>query len=676
MNKIISLLETHVEKIVMALVGLVCLWLFFSRVIFSPNVVSYENRKFNPGAIDAYISEQAGLLKAKLNQKPESLSPLDMPVNDFQKRMEWAQNIDTSLGLPIPYYSSSEIITGAYRLPRIGEVNDVAVEYIRAVAYVPTQEVTEQTPYEAVAHEPNDLDFVTVEGKFDVGALYQEFHKCFAGEEVEEQMRDPCLAVPIFAAVELQRQELKDDGTWSDWQTVPRPKIDHRRETFEIIEDVRDLPPGGITVRRHQFNDIQTLIDLLQPRAYQIASANEEWFPPSLHRRFKQLQKEEEMVARREAREQARQERAQNLGSRLEERRRRTSDTRTRTRGLGVRYDAYTGTEGLYGRSRYRSSRRTSSGRSDFRTDRGVVDRRGLTRSRRPIERRADTEELSTRRTEMLERPSIDDVYKEFNEILITRRTNLAELREPLVFWAHDDTVEPGRCYRYRIRLGVLNPVAGKHQLKDQDESLENAVILWSNFSDVTEVLEIPRRSYFFADRVLEEDKKVAVTVCKYVLGYWYSDDFAVEKGEVIGKVKPVEVKVEEEPEQNIEIPQSIDYGTGAVLVDIKPVNDWSGTRRLTARSYNDMLYSFNGMDIEHMPIGSRYWHEELQRKFIEIKRAEKEPRQPLRAWDSRLTGGRRRAPVLEYDEEYYDEEYYYDEPLLDEIPGMGRRRY
>jgi hypothetical protein len=188
-----------------------------------------------------------------------------------------------------------------YHLPSIGEVKDVGVEYIRAVAYVPTQMVTEQAPYDKVAHEPNDIDLVTVEAKFDVADLYRRFFASFAGEDVREEIwRDPCLARPVFAAVQLQRQEFLGGGTWGGWQDVPRSNIDYHKRLFQIVEKAEELPPGGIKVRLLQFNDKQVMMDLLQPPAYQIASAKEEWFPPSLHARFIDLQRKEDLEAKRQ----------------------------------------------------------------------------------------------------------------------------------------------------------------------------------------------------------------------------------------------------------------------------------------------------------------------------------------------------------------------------------------
>ena len=55
-----------------------------------------------------------------------------------------------------------------------------------------------------------------------------------------------------------------------------------------------------------------------------------------------------------------------------------------------------------------------------------------------------------------------------------------------------------------------------------------------------------------------------------------------------------------------------------------------------------DMLYSFDGMNIERMPIKTRYWSEDMQFRFGEVRKAEKEPIEPLQVWSDR--GGRRQG--------------------------------
>ena len=711
--KIGSFFEEHIEKVILAFVGLVCIWLVVTRVLISPNVVTYNNKKYSPRAIDQQIREASKELELILNQPPDPAlryisklsGPLDPndPVregiygdlqNGFDGLLASAINgVDTHLSLPIPANISTEADGGReYALTLaedvIGDVQDVAVQHFRAAAYVPTLPVTEDVTYENAAAEPNDIDFVTVEAKFDVEQLYEKFFESFAGEDVPKEWRDPCLAVPVFAAVQLQRQELLDDGSWSDWRDVSRSSIDHRKRMFEIIENIESLPPGGTKVRLLQFNEPEVRMDLLQPQAYQIASANQEWFPPSLYKKFVELQKKEKLEQRRGELEEQKEEKQREREQMRDDRRGGTFGTGGY--GGGAYSQGYGGMESGTRATRTRGSR---DSRRTGRGNRGLSDNMGYgemgdygQRQRRPTRSRGRTEynpDLMENYPTMMEGrgikrgPTVDDVYYDFQEASLTPRTDLSKWREPLMFWVHDDTVEEGKSYRYRIRLGVYNPAAGTNQLDKQDKSLKDKVILWSKFSDATEQVEIPRMLYFFAKDIQEAAKKITIQVSKYVLGYWYSEDFSVRQGEVIGKLVESEI---EEPrdrmrnlrygygygydyvppqEQTIE-PEEIDYSTGAVLVDAVVINDWSGAGQLRPRQYFDVLYSYDGTNIEHMPVKPGNWSAELLEKFNEINSAQREPKEQLRAWDSKLSGPRRlRAPGREgYEGDPYGEEY------------------
>ena len=154
---------------------------------------------------------------------------------------------------------------------------------------------------------------------------------------------------------------------------------------------------------------------------------------------------------------------------------------------------------------------------------------------------------------------------------------------------------------------------------------------------------------YFFPRDVQEAAGSVTVDVAKYALGYWYSKDFAVKPGEVIGRVADFRPEVVGNRRTIMSMaPETIDYSTGAVLVDLVPVNDWSGGRNMYDRRYYAMLYSFDGKSIEHIPVSTRYWDEEVRIKLNEIRLLQKEPRESLRSWDTRLTN-LELAPELEY---------------------------
>ncbi len=703
--------EEHIEKIVFAIVGLVCVWLFLTRVLFSPNVVIYDNRKFSPGNIDNYIltSKDAAELEEKLSSKPEPKS-YTPKIGEIRKLLDSAiSKDDISVAWLLPIRSSMDINRGKYVIPEIGGVNEVTMGYIRAVVYEPTVEINEEVVYGKAATEVNDIDFVTVEAKFDVKGLYERFYDSFAGSEVEEEeWRDPCLANPVFSAVQLQRQEALADGSWSDWQIVPRTRIDHRKKMFEVIEDVEKLPPGGMKVRLLQFDDRVVRIDLLQPRAYRIASAREEWFPPSVHKKFQQHMREREMEEKRAAVEAAKEAEKEEREQEFERRREGQGirGTEPFRRSGGRRYEDIEGRDEFFagGDTRRRGRDRLGSDRRRLTDDGTGTGRRSTERSRRRTDPGLGAYEnyLPGMQGDRAIRrgPSMNDVYNEFYKILLTRRTLLEKMREPLVFWAHDDTVEPEKHYRYRIRLGVFNPIAGTNQFSEGYRGFKNKAVLWSEFSDITEAVEIPGRLYFFARDIQNEAAKiVTVQVSRYVLGYWNSKDFAVEQGEVIGKVVESETtsgssrrretapeffrgypaaydggyKGEELRVMGIEsdirsdiigrtVPETIDYTTEAVLVDVIAVNDWSGVKNLHPRHYFDMLYTFDGTDIERMPIRTKYWAKELLIMFNKIKNAEKEPREPFRDWGSRIAGS---APVISMPGSEEDGYYNRDLPFI-----------
>src|SRR4030042_437490 len=247
-------LEKHIEKIVFAIVGIVCIWLLVFYVLINPNAVSYNGKKFSPGKIDKHIREQAKELEYKLNEPPKpktdyvSLLTGALDPNKPVREKVWGDlkhgfsglfasaidGIDKNILIPMPPPLSRQISDGKEYVPpvtegTIGQVKDLSVEHIRAAAYVPAQPVTEEVTYDNSGPQPEDIDLVTVEAKFDVVELYRRFHDSFNSDFIKKEWRDPCLAVPVFAAVQLLRQEKLENGNWSDWLGVAGRKNHHRR---------------------------------------------------------------------------------------------------------------------------------------------------------------------------------------------------------------------------------------------------------------------------------------------------------------------------------------------------------------------------------------------------------------------------------------------------------------
>jgi len=611
--------------------GIVSAWLGLTYVVLSPNKVKFGREEFTPGQIDSHIYTEAQDVERKLNSPPEASDPYvpkydafvalvqgnvdaDKPYDAlypavaelYAAAADYAiTDIDPAVILPNPSVNLKPTVEDReYSLPMIAGVYDPSVSHIRAAAYMPTAVVDRRNNYSAKNSEPNDLDLVTVQARINVAELYRSFNDCFAGDDVPEEWRDPCLANPVFAAVQLDRQQLQPDGSWSDWQSVPRARIDPRRELFNL-EEVEELPLGGIKVRLLQFRGWEMARDLLQPESYRIASAEEQWFPPLLRDKFLDAQRKEEARERREEMEKKDRER--------QKERVRPGRDRGSYRGRGL-------------------------GSYDTRDPRAYTEDRA-SRSRLPgfgtpgrMESRPTTRKESSEDDYAV---AMDELYDELDKLLITEKTDFSNMTDPLVFWAHDDTVEPGKTYRYRVRLGVFNPVAGINRISEQDEPRKNDVILWSAFSKATEPLDVPKRLYFFPLR--EAGKVVTIQVSRYLLGYWYNWNFPVQQGEVIGTVVQNKHNNGEDTtvSKDVTLPEAVDYSTGAVLVDVATVNGWSGLggASVNPRYCSDVLYSYDGAQIEHLPVSYGNWPKELQIKFNEIKKLAERAKKPWRSW-------------------------------------------
>ena len=723
-GKIGHFCENHVEKIVLVLVGAVCVWLFFTRVIFSPNGMALDRtgKVLAPSQIDRYLYEQkAQDLRAKLLQQKKSGASktyarrLDGPIDAKDPVIEGIIGRSLPKGFaglfasPLSFIDvtattkpasvSSDRLSAErkYRLPLVPDVTEVAANHIRAAAYVPLQALTPQTTYDKAAVEPNDIDLVTVEAKFDVAELYRRFQASFAGVDVQkEEWRDPCLAKPIFAAVQLERQERQADGAWSAWQPLPRSRVEANRDLLKVYERIGDMPAGGLDVRLMQFNREDIATGLLQPESYQIASAEEKWFPPSYYSKFKDLQRKADAEKRRDEKEKDRKQNDNTMDSRRQ--------GLNRGGQQGGMYGPTQGTgRGAPGAGRGRANAQGGMGGDSMYNQRGARGNRGGGaygaggdpmmggRGGRGGRRGGGADPLygdmygMQGDPGMRRRPSTNEVYWDFSKEMITYREDLSKRDKPLLIWVFDDTVGPGKTYQYRIRLGVFNPVAGTAQLVERDMDKKDQVILWSPYSQVTQPIDVQKMIYLFAKDVQDKASTATVEVARYSQGYWRSQDFQVKLGETIGK--EMEPKKEEDkrsrsrmgpgygyppgagpdritgsrggppmgpggmppgympltPDQQ-NVPKIVNYRTGKILVDLVPVNDWGSAANLRPRMYHEMLYTDDGTRIEHMPVNASNWPKDLASAYQYIQTEKHKEPQQFRAFNKSGMRGRGRG--------------------------------
>lgn len=117
----------------------------------------------------------------------------------------------------------------------------------------------------------------------------------------------------------------------------------------------------------------------------------------------------------------------------------------------------------------------------------------------------------------------------------------------------HDETVQPGKIYRYRARYVLMSPIyqqpaaAGTADLLNQFK--------WASaWSDWTATVTVPSRvSFFVASNITTNASSVQFEIFRYVSGQMRSKTYAVTPGDPIGTQESV-----------------ADFTTGHVLVDIR----------------------------------------------------------------------------------------------------------
>ncbi len=432
------------------------------------------------------------------------------------------------------------------------------------VAFIPNEELTDEVTYDKVEDTRlEDIDLVTVASSIDSKKLFEDFRNAFAGKNIPIEQREEQYGKPVFAKVELQRRTLQQDGSWSQWSEIPRTILSQKK-SLQLPTQADDY---SAQIALEQFAKNEIINEVLQPPVYDNAIPAAEWIcPPFYNERQKILDKEKEELKKRL----------------LEEERARRHQDRTNVRP-------------------------TQPGGRPVQTTPTPKIKPG-----------AEIDGRSQSRTE---------TEQQFKNILLsgTEKINPATA-EKLVFWAHDDTAVPGEKYQYRIRIGVINPIAGKPWFNDDQKDLQNQLVLYSNFSesDGNKPIEIPQRLFFFATDSIEKensktsDKTAVIKVARYTMGNWIVKTFNVKAGDQIGAV--IETAGTKLEKANIAA-DSINLSTGRVMIDTRKTTGWTNTGKIA--DYEELLYCKPGQPIESVPIKERFWPEETVKAYKEVEDAD-----------------------------------------------------
>ena len=150
--------------------------------------------------------------------------------------------------------------------------------------------------------------------------------------------------------------------------------------------------------------------------------------------------------------------------------------------------------------------------------------------------------------------------------------------------FASDLFLEPGRTYRYRIRVAVNNPLYNQQDLAPEDvKKNANRFVLYSDWSDWTDPITSEKLlDFFLTDSNKSPDPgRASVVIMRYYDGQWREGEFEVRPGDPIGS--PMGVTIDGRK-------TNMDFFTGAIAIDLEfdhVVYDSGGRTRKTTQ----MLY-------------------------------------------------------------------------------------
>lgn len=544
----LNLVELHVEKLVL---GLAVVWTVVVAVLFltGPNRVEYGGQPYGPGELDEAIASRAQALKQKINGATENVEKVPRFSEKLQEQFRAGLGLGTDLPATLPRSTTFGAALPELRAERAA-IQDLAL----VTPLPPTRPVTRtgislvyrtqaslgEAKSAAPEEEPVERSWVTVAGYFP--ALAQTREMTAKGYEGYR-------AKVFIAGADVQRQEMTASGEFSAWADVepcpamprvdiPTPVYDQR--TGDVLNQA-DLERALDLVRTWQ-------MDLAQPDFYRV-DAGDHWDVPPLD--------EEESGAERQA----------------------------EPPGGGAVPPAEPPTPGQPpappgGEPPTPGALRDARER----IRQALADARGARREKKwaevvrlvepilndplagPTDKRAAQRLLDEARSYLNEPAPTAGQPQTTGERPLVLRDN--EDRDPAV-WFHDDTVEPGKTYRYRLRVKLWNRYVGKRAMLANAAEADDAVLAgdWSLPSDPITVA--PKLHFFVQGPRPSEVPTAGVDVFVWHAGQWYKESFTVQVGDVIGEVRNVRSRLTDASGRPVQT--SIDFTTGALVLDIRP---------------------------------------------------------------------------------------------------------
>jgi hypothetical protein len=518
--------EQHVEQIVLVAVSGIFLVVVAAQFLVEPNRVKVGGgQPVPPGKAFADSEVRANQLKGKLTASgtPEDVTiPEVRLADDFKGRLTQPVVSQSRLEASLGRSMQLREVEGAHTF---GPDQAVAVAAVPAPAqpvaraFRNTIDPTEPLNNPGLAallpkQQPMDKAAVSVESTFDGRALRQAF--AAAGPEAKAmpiQWWDNRTAV---LGVRLEREELVDGETWSNSAEIPPPpgRLDglERTKPLTTTAEMEDLVA-----------ELRSAEDDVLRAPYYRTIAGPAWAAPSEQPAAAATTPREitQLVAE-----------VKRYRNQLEALNRQLQDvnqapSRTAPGGGGG------GGKGGAGRGGGSGGGQVSDPKeSERRRLQGQIDN---------IQKRLDADIAKLKDKGFDENgqslkndqpPPVDPAQQPGGPRSLLDQPSLR-------IWAHDLTAEPGKTYRYRVKLAVNNPVFGRAAaLPEKQKDLAKQPALWSQPSEWTAPVTVPADHYYFitsaseANPVTTSSARATAEMYQFFYGYYRKGVVSMEPGD------------------------------------------------------------------------------------------------------------------------------------------------
>ena len=607
----VSFIELHVEKGVLGLAILFMAFMAARYLVLEPNKVEFGGEKLGPRELDEALVRQAdGLSKAV-----QQAAPKKPDVPEFAKQLEdglknglfgvtdsnapplpQTLQVAAQFGRPLPPVEEGLEIDDVTLVTPLKPISVVARTGISLAYRRPPALPTGASDAGSAAaseeeDEPVELSWVTVAGYFPLEEQQLEMANAgYAGYR----------AKPYVVSVDVQRQEMTASGEFSDWTDVTPgkaiPKIEMPKPEYNEKGELRnqaELDEKLDTVKRLQPN-------ILQPTFYAVEAGDEWEVPPLPGHESKQDGEQTEEVAKPETKKPEKEKKPARQPA-----------------GFGRGQAPPSGGGGGGGKGGGGGGRGQpppvsggGGGGKGGGGGGGAANPFAPQQPDKPSAKKAILEDLKNARkavrdkewdhAQQLANSVINNSAASNNDKAAARRivrevekartqqertagrgptragiptpvqvpfvTNPETEGEPAV-WFHDDAVEAGKTYRYRLRANLWNRYVGRRaSLRDPTQA--DQTVLAGEWSTPTAPLTVAPRRHFFVRGQAFGEPAATVDVFAWYKGNWLKEDFKVRVGDVIGAA--VEVKTPELDDDGKPIKEKVDFCTNAMVLDLR----------------------------------------------------------------------------------------------------------